>query len=313
MQKDLSTAKNLFMFSPAKLNLGLRLVERRPDGYHLLESLFWPIDFGDEIELSAHPAQRVNPYPFVHYEWAESAPFKNTQLFQNEETLVGQLLKGLKSHRGFHAAPINIRKVIPIGAGLGGISSNVGTILKSLVMNQALSIQEAHQVAVDLGADIPFFLNPVPSWVSGVGDIINPVSLQKCASQTYFFIIFLFPFPISTPSIFQEFRSTFGKLPLQATHHGFGMAKSFDELCTFIRSSKNDLEFIATRRNPEMSELLSLLRKTDALYSGLSGTGPTCFAVFDDIEKRNKTAQDLLKKIRNLSCKSVFARTFLAT
>lgn len=298
------------MFSPAKLNLGLRIVGRRSDGYHLLESLFWPISFGDEIDFKQNAVQQKKPQITINYQWHELAPFQEPALFQGDETLVGQALKALPLPRDFSTFDITVEKKIPIGSGLGGISSNVGTVLRFLLHQNALSPERARVLALQWGADIPFFLSPRPSWITGVGEEISVLKLAPGLEKGLFFILFCFPFPVSTPFLFEELRR--GQAPITDSNlfQDFSGLVSKQELLEFLRSTRNDLESVAVQHFPVIGTLLNILRDQDILYAGLSGTGPTCFAVFDDPQKRDKIAQDLFEKIRDLPCRSVLADSY---
>lgn len=288
--------------SPAKLNLGLRIVGRRPDGYHLLESLFWPINFFDEISLGQ------SDQLCVRYDWAEDAPFKQVTLFQDQETLVGQLLHNQKVFDEIKTQ-ILIKKRIPIGSGLGGISSNAGTLLNHFEPLLKKSDKSIESLALELGADVSFFLDPRPSWVTGIGEIINPLRLSPTIGSELFFILLLFPFCSSTPHLFSKYKDS-----------GLPFSPSFDfdtntvwdlaQLTHFLSKIKNDLEPIAEKEYPILKTGLEALRATNPIYFGLSGTGSTCFAVFANHEKRLKAAKEILSNCRQLSCKTVFAETF---
>jgi len=311
MQKAFAADKKLNMFSPAKLNLGLRIVGRRPDGYHLLESLFWPVDFGDELSCSikVSPKHKLpQSESLVFYEWADSAPFKEPLLFQGSNTLVGQVLRDFELRNVDTQADFYFKKRIPIGSGLGGISSNVGAVLRFLIQQGAISPSEARESASKFGADIPFFLDPKPSWVSGVGEKTMALNLEPGVKENFFFLLFVFPFSISTPFLFEQYRKD--RVIFSPASHTIPKITSWSSLCCFLESTQNDLESLAVQHFPLVGELLTQLRKTGALYCGLSGTGPTCFAIFEDPGKRVKIAKGLMEKIRDLPCRSVFADSY---
>ena len=298
------------MFSPAKLNLGLSVVGRRADGYHLLESLFWPVNWGDEITFDYKPDAPGKSSFHIKYEWDISAPFLEPALFQEDSTLISQVLRSLELPTDLAGLDIRVKKKIPIGSGLGGISSNVGTVLRFLVEKGALPQKQAYISALKSGADIPFFLDPRPSWISGIGEEIYPLDLSPEIKKRLCFILFCFSFSIPTPFLFAEFRTVFPQLETASHSRSLSGYVSTDSFLEFLSSTQNDLEFLAVRHFPVIGTLLELLRKSGVLYAGLSGTGPTCFAVFDDHEKRDKIAKDLVKKIRDLPCRSVLADSY---
>jgi 4-diphosphocytidyl-2-C-methyl-D-erythritol kinase len=289
--------------APAKLNLGLRIVGRRPDGYHLLESLFWPITFQDELRIE--PSSQSS----VSCAWTEDAPFKNVSLHQDKENLVGTLLLGgfgWKPSRGFS---VDIKKKIPIGSGLGGVSSNVGTLLRYLCETNEITKTQSEVLARQAGADVPFFLNPTPSSVTGIGEFRNPLSFVPGTKERLYFLLILFPFATSTPLLFKSFREKNISFS-PSTPIDIERTWDFKSLCSFLEFTKNDLESLAASETPELSRALESLRLTRPLYSGLSGTGSTCFSIYPSKEKRAEAAKELQKLCRDLPCRSVLAETY---
>jgi len=291
------------LLAPAKLNLGLRIVGRRQDGYHLLESLFWPINFADELTIEPSSQSSVSCI------WAEDAPFKNISLNQNQENLAGKLLLG-----GFHWNPsrsfsVEIKKRIPIGGGLGGVSSNVGTLLRYLYETNEITKEQSELLARQCGADVSFFLNPTPSWVTGIGETRQPLSFLPGTREKLFFLLVLFPFGSSTPFLFEKFRENNNPFS-PPTQIDIQSPWTFASLSRYLESTKNDLESLAASFSPEITRVLESLRLTNSLYSGLSGTGSTCFAVYPSQEKREEAAKVLQKFCRDLPCRSVFAESY---
>lgn len=291
------------LLSPAKLNLGLRIVGRRPDGYHLLESLFWPINFADKISLQVSTENRVI------CQWAKDAAFSDVVLLQNEKNLVGQLLRGTQDWKPKNESTVRIEKRIPIGGGLGGVSSNVGTVLRHLQDQEEITKDQAERLALQFGADVPFFLNPRPSWVTGVGEVRSPLSLAPELKNSLFFLLVLFPFGTSTPELFQAFRErTFSFSP--SIRMDTNRTWDFDALSQFLKSSKNDLETLVANQTPSISSALELLRLSQPLYSGLSGTGSTCFGIYSSTERRAEAAKEFEGFYRRVSCRIIFAETY---
>ena len=289
--------------SPAKLNLGLRIVGRREDGYHFLESLFWPINFCDS--LTFFPSSQ----PKVECFWAKDAPFGEIQLFQNRENLVGKIFSLLPRQTNQADWNIHISKRIPLGGGLGGCSSNCGTALSFLVANQLMQKEEAENLAVQLGADVPFFLRPQPTWVTGIGENRCELTVEPQLKERLFFLVALFPFASSTPDVFERFRHS--KAPFSpSTRFDTARPLTFDSLSSYLKSAKNDLEAVVKPLSEPIAKTLDILGLTDCLYSGLSGTGSTCFAVYSSLEKRLKASKEIEQNCRRYSCKTLFAETF---
>ena len=150
----------LVLNSPAKINIYLKILKRRSDGYHELESAFQLINLYDELEVSSTKSKEIkiecNP-DIIKLE--ENIIFKAVQLIKNK----------YKVKQGIH---IKLKKEIPIGAGLGGGSSNAASILLALnnLWKLEISQKDLLKLGKDLGADVPFFLNGKNAYVSGIGD-----------------------------------------------------------------------------------------------------------------------------------------------
>jgi len=156
--------------APAKLNLGLRVVGRRDDGYHLLESLFVPLELADRVRVEAEPAA-VTSISVTMLGRAGDVP-------AGDDNLVTRAARAFLGAAGITARiALTLDKQIPVGAGLGGGSSDAAAVLCALAQQFAneLSIQALAAVAVRLGADVPFFLDPRPAWVTGIGEQIEPI------------------------------------------------------------------------------------------------------------------------------------------
>ena len=160
--------------APAKINLYLRIVGRRPDGYHLLDSMMVPISLYDDIHITVARGERRGASPgaalVVHCD-DPTVPDDETNLAYKAAALVCQEA-GLQARIAIH-----LRKRIPAGAGLGGGSSNAATVLKSLNALLALGWTEAHlcQLGARLGADVPFFIPCRPARIGGIGEIVTTV------------------------------------------------------------------------------------------------------------------------------------------
>jgi len=286
--------------SPAKINLGLSIVGRRETGYHNLESLFWPLNFGDTITLSLGDSQ-------VRVQWDKSAPFSKTELPAEQDNIVTKVLNLLPNLESKWI--VEISKQIPIGGGLGGGSSNIGTILKFFRENNIVQITDLEPWAAQFGADIPFFLHSRPAWVTGIGENIQALEIEPALTQKLYFLLIVFPFGCETKSIFKEFKirnSTFtpSTLPFankRVTESAF---------LSYLARAKNDLEPIVCDLYPQIGLVLDRLKSLDCLWSGLSGSGATCFALFDSKESREETAKDLQPFFRLNNCRSIFAETF---
>src|SRR5215510_13826848 len=186
--------------APAKINVYLRIVGRRPDGYHFLDSLMVPISLYDDIHITVAPweqrAARSGAALVVQCD-DPTVPGGETNLAYKAAALVCQEA-GLQVRMSIH-----IRKRIPAGAGLGGGSSNAATVLKSLNTLLALGWTEARlcQLGARLGADVPFFIPCRPARIGGIGDIVMTVPPLPVRSV----VLVVPPFIVSTPWAYQRF------------------------------------------------------------------------------------------------------------
>ena len=253
------------------------MLGRRSDGYHLLSSLFVPIDLADEVrveiaegsgvELSLHGETDGTPGDRYNLAVQAAAAFLDAA--------------GLS-----RAVRLEIGKRIPAAAGLGGGSSDAGAVLRALQALAPDPLPEARlrEVALALGADVPFFLAPRPALVSGIGERIEPVAALPALA-----LVLVHPgIPLSTADVYERFDRTCAELtearaeptiPALSGLFGDGGRPQANALAGLL---VNDLEAAAVRLCPAISELRERLVAAGALAVGLSGSGPTLFGVFPD-------------------------------
>ena len=265
---------SLTLRSPAKLNLFLHIVGRRADGYHLLQSAFQLIDWCDTVSLKRIPEneiRRINPIPGV----------------KPEDDLVVQAANLLKDFCKINVgAEINLKKDIPMGAGLGGGSSDAATTLIGLntLWNLNLDQKTLCDLGLKLGADVPFFIFGKNAFVQGIGEEIQEITLDSRQ--------FLVIFPkqgIATKSIFQDPELT--RDHGQITIDGF-LASPWSDL-------SNDCQAVAMRICPEVKQALDWISQAvPGSEPRMSGSGSSVFAVLDpktDIAKLENLLQNLPK------------------
>jgi 4-diphosphocytidyl-2-C-methyl-D-erythritol kinase len=250
-------AEILELRSPAKLNLFLHIVGRRSDGYHLLQSVFQLIDWCDVVTLKLIPeneVRRIHPIPGV-------AP---------EDDLVVRAAKLLKDFSGTQSGvEIGLKKEIPMGAGLGGGSSDAASTLIGLnaLWNLNLDKSTLSTLGLKLGADIPFFIFGKNAFVEGIGEEIQEISLE-----TQDFLV-LFPNRgIATASIFQDPELTRDHAPI--TIDGFLASPNLEH--------SNDCQAVAVRICPEVKQALDWISQAaPGSAPRMSGSGSSVFTVLD--------------------------------
>ena len=168
----------LTLRTPAKVNLGLRLVGQRADGYHLIESVFVPIDLYDEIELAWHAGPDAIQFSLEFAADCE-LPLGLSDVTAGPDNLVVRAAEAFRETSGQAGTlEIRLRKRIPAGAGLGGGSSDAGAVLAGLARLAGTDSPDSDALAamaLQLGADVPYFLAPEPAFVSGIGEQIEPI------------------------------------------------------------------------------------------------------------------------------------------
>jgi len=257
--------------APAKVNLGLRIRGVRADGYHLIESLFAPLDLADSVAL--HIEQAAGAEVTLQVEGCATTP-------AGPDNLAHRAARAFLKAGGLEArVEIGLVKRTPAAAGLGGGSSDAATVLRALqrAFPDALAPQTLEAVALGLGADVPFFLDPGPAWVSGVGELREPTpELPSLA------LVLANPGqPLNTAEVFRAWDALGlpASRPLRRPHDLSRACTDPDALAGLLH---NDLETAALRLCPAVGRVRQALLGAGALAAGLSGSGATCFGVFAD-------------------------------
>ncbi len=287
--------------SPAKLNLGLRILGRRQDGYHLLESFFWPLSLHDDLVLTADARRNFAAI------WAPDALKISTAIPGGEENLV------IKTLRLFSEVSdsLVLSKRIPMGAGLGGGSSNAGTLLAHLAKERQLSPQRELALAEGLGADVPFFLDSRPAWVSGVGERRHYFDAGKTPTNwlsSLRFLLVIPPFSCGTREVFATYKNL--NRPFSAPRQSTLPEKLSEE--TFFQlaqDGENDLFEPAATLFPFLRQVIDALKSTSPLFCGMSGSGSTCYAAYESPIALEKRAKGLSAFFRSTHCASTTVAT----
>jgi len=247
----------LVLRSPAKLNLFLHIIGRRADGYHLLQSVFQLIDWCDIVTLKAiseNEVRRINPIPGIPPE-------------QDLVVRAAKLLKEFCKYEG--GVEIALQKEIPMGAGLGGGSSDAASTLIGLnaLWNLQLDKPTLSKLGLQLGADLPFFISGQNAFVEGVGEKIQEITLEN-----HDFLVIFPRVGIATSSVFLDPQLT--RNHAQITIDGF-LASPWSNL-------SNDCQAVAMRICPEVKQALDWIGQAiPGSAPRMSGSGSSVFAVLD--------------------------------
>lgn len=250
---------NTTFLSPGKLNLFLHFIGKRQDGYHLLESLFVPLECCDIIELSESDTTSIQFYDVTG---------KNMDLGSNNTAI--RAVHGLQAACNLDkAVAIKVIKQIPIGAGLGGSSTNAGTILSALadLWDLNISPQMLAKLALTLGSDTPYFLNPQPAFITGIGDLREDVQISF-----NMWTIVVFPgYSISSSDSYNTGLVQFTK-PIDK-----------NAIYDAILNGSNGLTASAISLQPMTKILLSEIKaQPGCIVSRMSGSGSACFGLFEN-------------------------------
>ena len=268
--------KNIVVNSPAKINLGLNVVSKREDGYHNLETIFIPLILSDKLTFTKSNKLVLN----------SNSNFLN-KLSDNLVLKAVRLLEQRTSQKIL--VDILIDKNIPIGGGLGGGSSNAAITLKTInkIFNLGLDGKELFEIALELGSDVPYFLNPVPAFAESRGEILHTLNME-----------ILYPILIVNPGIKLDtiwaFRKIKPKLPENNLMEIFKSGLTdFDILRDYV---ENDFEEIVFKEHPLIGEIKSELYKLGAQFALMSGTGSTVYGIFTNLQKAEWAEENFKQK-----------------
>jgi 4-diphosphocytidyl-2-C-methyl-D-erythritol kinase len=248
--------------SPAKINLILKVLRRREDGYHDIASLMQKVSLSDEMQFTPSGQGIVLTCP-------------GSDLPTDEGNLVVRATRALFTEAGFAGGvEIALRKRIPTAAGLGGGSSNAATTL--VVLNDLFRFGfdrvRLIRIGARLGADVPFFIYGSTAWAFGIGDLLEPAVIPSGM-----WLVLVNPgFEVPTKWVYQSLN-----LPLTNTAVKYSIP-SFSGVRDLAAALSNDLEKVTVRQYPVLAELKGFLLRQGAIGSLMSGSGPTVFGIFDN-------------------------------
>ena len=258
--------------SPAKVNLHLEVLEKRPDGYHEIQTLMHRIDLYDQMEIQegGKGIRLVTDSEGIPG-GMDNLACRAARVFCQEAGIQGNF-------------EIRIRKRIPVGAGLGGGSGNAATTL--LALNDLLQIGLDQKVLMALGArvgsDVPFFIFEKPALARGKGEILTPVEFPA----QLWFLMLVPPFQISTAWAYETYDRLAGEnkgaTPIQ---------DSYREIIDLLPILRNDLEVPALSRYPEIGRMKGELFRGGAKGALMSGSGPVVFGLFVGPEEARRAEQ----------------------
>ena len=261
----------MITFPNAKINIGLNITEKRPDGYHNLETIFYPIELCDALE-------------FVQ---GKETKFSCSGLEiegESDNNLIMKAYRLLKEEFDLPTINIHLHKAIPMGAGLGGGSADAAFMLKMLndEFKLGLSSAELQQKAAKLGADCAFFIENKPTLAKGIGNIFEPTAVNLSG---YYIVLVKPDVHVSTAEAYGGCKPQRWATPLEEA-----IKRPITEWkdCIF-----NDFEKTVFVAHPELAEIKEMLYKNRAIYAAMSGSGSTIYGIF------NKEISDITTSIQS--------------
>jgi 4-diphosphocytidyl-2-C-methyl-D-erythritol kinase len=268
----------LTFLAHAKINFGLFILERRPDGYHNIETVFHRINLCDEIELHRSPELRV----------VSTDP----NVPSNERNICYRAARILRQQLGVkEGVTITLRKNIPVGAGLGGGSADAGALLRQLPEFWGNSIDEAalQQIALQLGSDVPYFLNPGSALARGRGELLDYFTLD-----IPFTILLCYPhIQVSTAWAYANVTPEISTP--QVDLKGL-LLHGLTEPVRLVNELRNDFEPLVFTHWPEIMRVKETLLHYGAHYASMSGSGSAVFGLFPKTDEANKASNVLRAK-----------------
>lgn len=245
-------------FSNAKINLGLHITKRRSDGFHDLESIFLPVKCSDVIEI--RESKQTNFYSYgrpIPGDSKENLCIKAYELLQKD----------------FDIPPVEIHllKNLPIGAGMGGGSSNASFTLKALneLFGLEISNEKLRGYAGQLGSDCPFFIENKPIYAKGTGDIFTEIDLSLSGYH------FLLVYPNLHVNTGRAFQQMIPYQPLVALKETIQIPIEH-----WKDNVVNDFERPIFKAHPELAQIKAKMYEKGAIYASMSGSGSTVFGIF---------------------------------
>jgi 4-diphosphocytidyl-2-C-methyl-D-erythritol kinase len=261
--------------APAKLNIRLKITGRRPDGYHELVSIMIPVSLLDVIEVKKEGGKRVELTSSGY-----AVPLDESNLVIRAAQLFF-VATGLQS-----GVSVRMTKNIPVAAGMGGGSSDAAATLLILndIYSKPLSMNDLHGLALQLGADVPFFLVSEPCLVTGIGEILEPTEKWP----EFWYVIVTPPIQVSTAWVYQNYR-------MKLTSGEYASIKSKLKSASLVITQilENDLEAVTSARFPIIDRIKRLLVENGAEGALMSGSGPSVFGAFGSMGRAESARKAL--------------------
>ena len=264
------------IFPCAKINLGLNIVSKRSDGYHNLETVFYPIAINDILKISDGKKEGLTlelEGNYIECDLEKNLVFKAYDLLNND----------------FNLPPLHIvlNKNIPMQAGMGGGSSDGAYTLRLIndYCRLGLTIEEMERYAARLGADCAFFIRAVPAYAEGIGEVLSPI---RFSLENYHIIVVKPPIAVSTREAFANIHPALPAKNCREVVLGQPIETWRDDL-------KNDFEDSIFPQYPQIAEIKQQLYDAGAVYASMTGSGSAVFGIFREQPELDFPATQLFR------------------
>ena len=254
----------MLVFPKAKINVGLRITGRRPDGYHDIETLFYPVGLCDALEIVRGPVESEKDILTMSGINIPGTPDDNIVLLS---------VRKLREAFPVPWLTIHLHKAIPAGAGLGGGSSDAASTLRTInrIFDLSIDTQKLKEIGATLGSDCPFFIETVPAFATGRGEILTPAPFLL---NGYYIVLANPGIQAGTREAYAGCRPAVPETSLEEL-----VNKPVKEWKDFVI---NDFEEILFPKYPVIKELKSAFYTSGAVFSSMSGSGSTVFGIYSE-------------------------------
>ncbi len=256
----------MIVYPNAKINIGLQVVAKREDGYHLLSSCFYPIPLKDCLEL----------LPKKDFSQDQISVYGADNLGRVEDNLVLKAVRLLRKDYDFPFLDIHLYKHIPSGAGMGGGSADASFTLRAVnnLFDLAISQDKLRAYALELGADCPFFIDNVPALGEGIGELLSPI--KDLNLDQYNLLIVKPKLHINTAEAFRGLKNIGAK--------DYSVAELIrQEPSAWRESLHNDFEDSLFPKYPILAHVKEKIYELGAVYASMTGSGAALFGLFDRV------------------------------
>ncbi len=251
----------MLFFTNAKINIGLNIVSKRTDGFHNLETIFYPVQIKDAVEFVETTDKTTVETSGININVAQ------------EENICYKAYDLMARHYDLPNLKIHLHKSVPIGAGLGGGSANAAGMITALNThyNLGISVQEMEELSAQIGSDCPFFIQNKAVFATGRGEIFEKISLDL--SQYYIYII--------KPNIFVSTKDAFAGIKPKKVENSVKhlINKPIEQWRNYIF---NDFENEIFKKYPKLLEIKQNMYSQGAIYAAMSGSGSAIYGIFNE-------------------------------